>query len=381
MRNAFAAGCLGFEPAYRDRFIREWNFVSGSDAFITSLPQVLLEIPGLTNLKISEDAEFVLRRGGADIKEKLASETVLRGLEFVPAPKKGTIHFSLHVPVEWKIGTQWNDIEAGEDFDVEMHLGDNASIVFVWPHDEDNEDPREAVILVREYIQDMLLTTSAALTLRTLGPTPFHTNFFLRTEGVWQNIERYNLGKFDIIKSVSFGHTRIALVNLENNPEVNVRNQIRFLNLLARELFHFYEVVTLRNARMKEAVKLQSEAFSIVEKLSSRSLFRPTGYFISFGKRAKNLRLKVMMFKLMTEQIQDQLEQREKFLYFNSRDGIITDSIYREQAKKFGPQYQNFNDVVHALDDRKRATLHLVGVFISALFGVIGGLLAGPLFE
>ena len=381
MRNAFAAGCLGFEPAYRDSFIREWNFDSGSDAFITSLRQALLEIPGLTNLKISDDAEFVLRRGEADVKEKLASETVLRGLEFVPAPQTGTINFSLHIPVEWKMDTMWNEIEAGEDFDVEMHLEDNASIAFVWPHNEDIEDPREAVILVREYIQDMFLTTSAGFTLRTLGPTPFHTNFFLRTEGVWQNIERYNLGKFDVIKSVLFGHTRIALVNLENNPEVNVRNQVRFLNLLARELVHFYKVVTFRNSRMKEAVKLQSDAFSIVEKLNSRSFLRPSGYFVNFGKQAKNLRLKVMLFKLKTEQIQDQFEQREKFLYFNSRDGIITDSIDNEQAEKFGPQYKNFDDVVNALDDRKRATIQFMGVFISALFGLIGGLLAGPLFK
>ena len=277
--------------------------------------------------------------------------------------------------------TRWSGIEAGEDFDVEMYLGENAPIVFVWPHDIDIEDPREAVILVREYIQDNFLTSSASLTLRTLGPTPFHTNFYLRTEGVWHNIERYNLGKFDIIKSVWFGRTRVALVNIEDDDALNLRNQEIFLKRLARELVHFYQVVSGRNERMKDASRLQSEAFEIVNKLNSRSLLRPSGYFVSFGKRAKNLRLKVMMFKLVTEQIQNQFEQKENFLYFNSRDGIITDSIDRELDEKFGPQYQTFNDVVHALDDRRRSALNFVGVFISALFGLIGGFLAGPLFK
>ncbi|MER6274658.1 hypothetical protein [Streptomyces sp900105755] len=187
------ADAIILEQPLRGRWVKMLGFAIGSlfpqlkdpEAYATwadEVERVFNLIPSIKNLQV---------RGGRSGYALFDTEDVEDpgSLIYHPIPIHGTVSFTINIPsrVQNRLNPLWSTSidNKVEEFLVFIELDSDYPYTWVAVSGDDVVKPSGAIVVVREFLCEEIakLSEKSTLTLTTLGPSPFHADFFVEESG------------------------------------------------------------------------------------------------------------------------------------------------------------------------------------------------------
>lgn len=376
---AFGVGCFSFEYVRMVEMSKSEILEIQTNRFLTDLREALGNVLGVTNLRISDD--FYLNPFlSLSRDEDLLHLNSYHDENFNMGLRRGSISFKINIPTaqqdkEWLRGKS-----IGENFKVYFDFSQNMPLVFVEMLDLGTPAPSLSIVILREYLRKSFLESGSKISLSTLGPSPFHCDFWLGhiTNPEQVEADPKNGNSFFIIEKQlrSRGYDDIYYLW---HPSVDLSTELIaevFRNDLNQQLSLFYRIVSSRNFR----ARLDNRIISSVETLAKSSLKKGflswTKRVLWSGHRIRRLIVEVLQLKLVTVKHRKDFEKALAFLSEDEVSNSIGEAIQKELTHDFAGALKETNDLALALQSSRTQEMTNFLVVFSVLVATLASILS-----
>lgn len=275
---AFGVGCFNFGVKKSPPFT-----ITGS-RYISELTAALERVSNISEIKINASEEFL----GLSRFVQGPFIPLDEGYDFFPSTDfDPEISFDLYIPrrVQHELSPLKPSPEIGtEKFKISMSRPLYLPVTFVEAIEPDKMNyPSEAVMIVREFLEKHINEPSSEyIRFESLGPSPFHANFFLKKEV--QRSEDYPYRGFRCHRTPMRGDDRLEFLL---DPAFGVTHEVAkkgLFRVLKDEIGVFYLITHMRNLRHRAWADLQSDISELV-KAREKGFFRSLWQNLFSGAR------------------------------------------------------------------------------------------------
>ncbi|MFJ4822184.1 hypothetical protein ACIP5L_02800 [Streptomyces bacillaris] len=297
-------------------------------------------------------------------------------------PASGILSFRVTIPerVQNELCLSlWPAIKGVEDFIVETWFESMSCVTFVTCVGGDSElsDPSNAVMSVREFIlRELGKLEESDVTLQVLGPSPFHTDFYLSPG---KGASDYGEG-LSVTLQKSRGYSRCDFF-YDSTLEVDPKRMLFVtFSLLARELSGYYYLVGCRNSRLGHLNDLGAEIQEQVVSLEPSGLIKYVRSTVSMRHPLNALRLSLLKAKLSFVQTARGEKQVIDLTYSGREAQVFRSQLESEHSERYSDEIENLESILKMLEDRNSQDGQRIASFFVALVGVmVGSLLTATL--
>ncbi len=134
-----------------------------------------------------------------------------------------------------------------------------------------DSQPSGAVMVLREYLDNELQTQAAQIRIETLGPSPFHANFFLMAVQGENQRTSERRSPFHCSQEHQEGYDRITFSYSVNFFESEEEAKEELFQKIDTELDLFYQIVQNKSRKMCEWAEIEEKLSSLLELQKDRS--------------------------------------------------------------------------------------------------------------
>lgn len=375
---AFGVGCMSFEYVRTDeKSLIELEELLRKD-FESDLTVSLKAIPGLKNLHIFESPIISPYSFNFESSKSLRLDS-FRDENFFIRISRGIIRFSLYIPLEvqFSLPHRWN--QSCENFIVTFNFNQDLPLVFVESVDPEVASPSGSIVVVREYLKSQFLHLGSEISLKVLGPTPFHCDFWLR------NLMDVDQNEISVKSSEEFFVIEKQLrqrgyddIHYLWAPTVNIHSEKItrvFIEDLAEQLSLFYRIVSSRNTRAKLDLRVIRSLENIYRTSLKKGIWAWFKRVIRNGHRIRRLILEILNLKLITEKHERDFRNDITELKDSEVSASIQEKIIQELSMDFVGQFEETKDLALAFQNSRTQEMTNFLVVFSVLVATLASIL------
>ncbi|WP_238653551.1 hypothetical protein [Paenibacillus piscarius] len=282
-----------------------------------------------------------------------------------PHPSNLSIKFDLYIPfrIQEEVSKKFSSLSGTEKFKIDIRYGRNFPVTFIEPQNSEIEfNPSSSVIIVREYLKKELKNRSELIKFSCMGPSPFHSNFFVsleQTEEEWE-INYTNEESRGYSKEFFYGN-QLVYSSIEEAKEA-------VYSILTEELGFFYFLNQVDNRRFWNWNYIENQVDSLIN--LQRSNFK--NYFRKITKTSSLLNFLYITIadfekdELLFKQI---IKKRMDDTFTNRNVYFYKDLIEKQQKETLDLPTQQFVQLINLFETRRLNLNEIVALIVSAIAG------------
>lgn len=264
----------------------------------------------------------------------------------------------------------------GSQLHVSIEFGDISICIIETLNSEEVTQPSSYVAPVREYIlRHINRISDTFLQLETIGPSPFHCEFYIKPAEAKTGKEAMT-DYWSIICNSRYK----ANVTFFYNPYLISFEQAKLLILenLYPELEFFYMIMRSKSIVSQLWKKIELQIDNLLEQTKNnksgiRSLFNK---YFCLGEIANNICIEIAQFENMETRIDKFLKDEYNRIYLKYARTHIEELITKELKDKIDYPTNRMNNLVSMLDSRRVKSIEIYTVAVSTVMGgIIGGII------
>ncbi|MDD7923049.1 hypothetical protein [Actinomycetospora chibensis] len=338
----------------------------------------LEKIPSVSEIEFALDGGWV----GAD-EVKVLEGDLPDDLQVIQ-PGGGTLTFEVTIPLRVQEGlfgavapildcTQFRLITYYE-------FEGPATIVRCLEGDLAENDPSDAVFLVREFLENELRTRrESRLKLVTVGPSPFHANFSVVDDAADLNEGKASpLGNMLFERRGQLGYAEY-LFHKERSAESVAEFARSVPPILARQLAFFYSLSVARAIRIKNADVAERAREELVKRYRAHGLGALLYRLFRSGRAARNTL--ILVIELENTESRHKRQYENGLREFESQGEEVAILGEMKEAAEFSQldDLKSARETVVALDEVRKKEFEVAVVSLSTLLGAAAGAVASLL--
>lgn len=333
--------------------------------YIADLKSSLKLIPNISNIKTSVDENF--ERFGIEATEPIQS--IENGFGFFPSSMSiFTLQFNVYIPFRIQEGLYDRKLRTNtENFRVYIKTAYYFIVTYIELLDStDNCSPSDGVLTVRKFLEQQFEKINSNLRFESLGPSPFHADFFIKPSGD-KDKEKYRNGLYpEQIKKMGYD-----LFNIYYDPsyfnDITVLTQDVF-TMLMREVSIYYNIVLsnhLKNLRWKELEAIMNDIL-ITKTKNNINLF----FYNLFLLPSKIRNAALTMAEYETSNIWADYLINRNYKDLTIVEKPLIDSHFKELFNKFAKYpIKQLREIIDFLERSRTKTVETIIIIMAALIG------------
>ena len=366
-RVAFGIGCWNFGLK------REGRFSLSIKDYRTLLTKELETIPSLNKLEIDveEDDAIELNKGHLQITDS--------GLAIFPEFPYFSIRFELYIPFRIQreiVGPLFNSTLSTERFRIHNLFKYYGPVSVVELIDgKHTVCPSTAVQVVREYLKEQINRMSSSLVFESIGPSPFHVNFWLEGKKVLPQSEH----QFECKQLNIPGYASITFFCcIDNFYSKKVACEELFDNL-ADELDLFYEIARSDRESLEMWDKIEAAASRLCEYLQSTSQLERLRTSIGRGRELSKLHILLSSFESEYIRMTHFTDTQCRKLQTDDKPNFLRNFVEDSLTDRPVFAVKQMKDLVSFIEARRSKAVELMIVLVAAVVGGLAGWRVGGL--
>ena len=362
MKN-FGIGCFHFGISTKN------SFKFNGNEFLENLKKSLSSLPNLTNLNIVIEDEF------KKIEVLLESTTDISEEGYFPYYNNCEISFNLYIPfriqAELCVITEKQLRTFTENFRVIINYGYYMPVVIVETIDSTKKEnsPSQSIQIVREFLEKQINVKNSEIKFQSLGPSPFHCDFFL-TE------EKEEFFENELLKKNLIIQTGYDILEIFYNNEYfdDINDAFEYVQaILFNEFDFYYKFVQYRVEKIRNWSEIQDDLQKILDSQKTNGLK---------GLYEKNVKRQSLISDILTKTInfegrqifiEDLLHNQQKETFKDSDIHLAKDFIEIELKEKKQYPTKQVIDLVTFFENRRVKNMELTIVLVASILGGIIG--------
>lgn len=362
---ALAFGCLHF------RYADEAPFTLTGEQYQSTLEAALADIPAVDDLRIELDDDFLAQKFDVEV----TPGPIRMDLSFFPFSQLGKIAFTLQIPDRVQRDILGYSNLHTETFWVCTEWNYSMPVSMIVPLDpEDEPDPSQAVVLVRQFLQrELRKGRDGHIELDVLGPSPSHSDVFLRS-----STNPRPAGSPAFIRR-GFSRPGYQRYEFEFPPRA-YRDPMEaaeaFFAEAAHEMDTFYAIAQARQFLMYQFESIDEAMSALIEKRRERGFKVYLQSVFQTGRMLTNLTIDLVEFQSMQAGLsQNLITQRNNT--FVGRQGLFAEAV-KEQLEQWR-EYPTaeYSGLLEQFEARRVTDRELIFGLGGTLLGAAIGLLVG----
>lgn len=362
---AFGLGCLWFGIKRSSA----GDYAAIGRHHIERVRSILEGIPNINNIDIDTPDNF-----------SFAIQDIEEDHDYIcPIYPRLSIKFKLFLPkrIQDQLLAISSSDAGAENFDVWIEYGYDLPVVFVsYAAPEHYHRPSDAVVAVRKYLEQQFNKIDPQYSLNTLGPSPYHANFWLEAA---DNVEegRFNAEdlseKGDGYRSIKFKYKPGA------EPEELYWSE--FVSEMHRGVEFFYSTVKYRNDLMLSTATVEHMLGELIGIQTEDKIGSAIKRYFKTRKITGDSMISMLdveMKRLQSARILSEFEQ-EGLSVENSFLSDDTKRVLFEQKDML--PIKQIGDLVKMFEERGLKSKENISVLISGIFGGTVGAIIAALFK
>ncbi|MER6191983.1 hypothetical protein [Streptomyces cyaneofuscatus] len=323
----------------------------------------------MTDLQIdgARDANYFFDTGSLDEPDHLI---------YHPIPAHGQVRFRITIPsrVQERLkGWSVSDDNRVQDFIVFIDLDSRYPCTFVIPQDPEGERlrPSGAMIIIREFLKEELgkLGDKATVRLTTMGPSPFHADFYV-SEGEGGDPVEPN---FSLTRKHGHGYSVWDFQFDGTSFDTPQQALVKILERCRSEFGSFYRIeasglVELRT--VKSFTKEVQEAVSSYRRKGVKNwlhrVIRMRGEIRDLALQLLTLQIDIAERRRSSSSLVDALRERNPTLLLEKELSDKSDYEYTEDLERY-------SEILKVLETQQTQTVQRITAFCVSLLGVVVG--------
>lgn len=370
---SFGIGCFHFSP----REISSENF-SGDD-FIGKLRESLESINNIKEIMIDgfkwfSGGDFVGKHPIYDCKN------IQDGPGLFPHAINSRVQFEIFIPTRIQkelLDDSYRDTK-NENFQITINYLDHFPVAVVRGLDQTIMQPSNSVVLIRRFLEKELgEQKNLPVEFQSLGPSPFHADFFLRME-ILNNPEKIEEISCEKIHLPGYDdiiiHTKEKEGSLDNLKD-------KAIERLLSELSYFYFLVQSNNLNQHIWVEVEESVENLKQSLSDKRLLSRAINVIKTRNHLDSAFLNIADLEM------GMLDIKQKYLRWKKEIATLHDQIfledYLESEVMSGMEFptNHMLQIVQLCESRRTISAQNTAVLLSAILGGILGAGISVLFQ
>jgi hypothetical protein len=365
----FGVGCFNFGPT-----IKTPAKYSGQQ-YINDLRSTIEQIPSISKIFITEDNDFI----NETFEFEDSIPKISEDFGFFPSPGGSfDCEFNVYIPTRLHKELMPDAMVLScENFHIHIKDLYYFFVTIIYPlGDIDNNEPSDAVPLVREFLEkEFSRINEKKVRFECLGPSPFHANFFV-APAVDENIIKLGKDGFFCENENLPGYNKITIFYDSLNITTDTELRDRIWQVLSDELAIYYFTTLIRNTHVDKWSKLEQMIQDLIAIENIPLHKRTVKQVLTGGSRIKQAILSITNFE--SELIWDKFEvdQNQKRMTVSRENPIIKAQF---DALDFEcPKYpvDQLKSIVSFLEKKHTKLSDNFVVLVSAILGgAVGALL------
>jgi len=362
---AFGVGCFNFGVKKSPPFT-----TTGSE-YISELRAALEGISNISEIQINASEEFLLY--SFSVEDPIAP--IDEGFHFFPRTDfNPEISFDLYIPrrIQHELSPLKPSPEIGtEKFRISIWYPFYMPVTFVESIEPDKvNNPSEAVIIIREFLDKHINEPdSGYIRFESLGPSPFHADFFLKEEV--QRSENYTYRGFSCHRIQRRGYDRLEFfldpAAIGTNQEIAKK---RLFHVLEDEIAVFYLITHMRWLQYSAWADLQSDISDLV-RAREKSFFKSWWQNLFSGARQiHDAFVGIAEYEIEDMEGQSYLERAYRDLFKYKTKPFLNRELEESRQEWSVSPANQLREIVTLLETRRS---RLVESFILLLSAIVGG--------
>ena len=365
-------------PAFRVPFgVGYWDFglrYDGPVPFTLDLEQYITRLragleadPSLNNLEIVP----------WPLEKTIFTQSNLRETDTGPAIFPGRsislhrIKFDLHIPRRYhrELTEPFPTELETENIRFHVHYPFYGPVCFVELIDTDtSSDPSKAIVVARRYMQRWLNKPSNEVVFTTIGPSPFHADFYIEGHKTPNNTDR--AFEYEILKTRGYADVTFRCCTEQYKTAMEARSALFYA--LEDELDLFYEIQRRDSESYRQWDDVQQLASNVIEQ------FKITGWAqlhhtLTRGRKLAALRVSLVEFEQGNLLKEHALNTACRRVYGDGRITFLKSFIDDKLKDRRMFLTKQLIDLVEFIERRRSKSLEFLIVLIAALIGGIAG--------
>ena len=365
-------------PAFRVAFgVGSWDFGLRYDGpvpfsldmeqYITRLKAGLEADPSLNNL------EILPWPGG---EQFIFTQWNLRETDTGPAIFPGRslslyrIKFDLHIPRRYhgELTEPFPTRFKTENVRIHVHYP-FVPVCFVELVDTDtSSDPSQAIVVARRYMERWLNKPSNDVVFTSIGPSPFHADFYLEGYKTPNNTDR----TFECQILDSRGYANVSFRCCTEQYKTAAEASRELFHALNDELDFFYEVKRLGSERYQKWDEVRQLASNVIER------FKTTGWAqflhaLTRGGNVAALRVSLVEFEEENLWNDQRLNEAYRRLYGGEMVTFLKSFADTALKNRFMFATKQLIDLIEFIERRRSKSIELLIILFAALVGGVAG--------
>ncbi|MEV7241642.1 hypothetical protein AB0N92_10400 [Streptomyces sp. NPDC093248] len=352
---AFGVGCVVPEVV-GGKDITEWK---------KGVSEVLEAIPAIRDLEMSG-----IETGS---RPRKSGETPW-GDSYEFTPTRGMLKFRVTIPLRVQgLVASGHTVDGVEDFIVRTYFDYRHPVSFVACEGASPElrNPAAALIVVRQFLRSEIGKLQRPdVRLRTLGPTPFHANFYLVAERNGEEIT----DDLSVVVEKRPGYDKIRFSYDKEKLALDDATRFTFAWLIP-EIATFYVVSMAGTEKGRRATSTMGLAEVLAATYSTRGALSYLRRVVRNRRSLLTLRLALLNAKLMGVHELRGAEEVITAVYSNRTVQVIRPYIDGELSEVYEEELETAEKTLDILDAQHTQEVQRATTFCASLLGVVVGAL------
>ncbi|MEU7413959.1 hypothetical protein AB0B40_32435 [Streptomyces sp. NPDC042638] len=342
-------------------------------SWVDEVERVFNLIPSIKNLQVKG-----ARSGYALFDTEGVEEP--GSLIYHPIPINGTVSFTINIPsrVQNRLNPLWSTSidNKVEEFLVFIELDSDYPYVWVAVSGDDVIRPSGAVVAVREFLREEIekLADNSTLTLTTLGPSPFHADFFVEEAGPGQEEGEVVAPGLRVALQRgrnSYSKCTFYYDGAEFSSPAHAMEAIR--QKIGPEFAVFYWLTAEKTVKRLSMDTLTVQVDESVAMYRNKGVVNWLRRVITSRSALRNISLELLKIQMSMAKTQQSNSKEIEELGSNRGTLLFDDELKKASSLNYGSDLENLGAMLKVLESQHTQTVQRLTAFAVSLLGVVVG--------
>lgn len=375
-RKSFTLGCLHFA------FVKGLPVEISSSEYEREITELLNKIEAVERIEVLENSDL---EGKVSIEDAIN----LREGDFpAPYPMGFELSFDLYIPERFQ-----KDIfkkykrkpeTYTEHFNVRIHYEYDTPICFVeCLNPSELPQPSNAILVIRDFLNDRISQIDDRFELQRLGPSPFHANFYLLEHKIEDSPappEGDNFWEFISERSRITGYDLwMFYYNPDEFDSINEAQNLLYYQL-AKEASVYYMIKMYQSQNLKKWTNIEKLAEEMFQR-KTNSLKSKISRLFTEGSLLENLVLRLSQFESERLKINTMTQSSITNVLSVDRAVFLDDHIQKLNDSEYQYPSGQLRELIKFFDTQRTRILNTIAVIFAAIIGGMAGALITIFFS